>query len=40
MKYHILYDFRSSTPFKEQFSVHFKDHRKLKLMTNFDVSLT
>ena len=35
MEYHILHDFRTSTPFKEKSSNHFKD-----LHTNFDVNLT
>ena len=40
MKYHILHDFRTSTPFKEKFSDHFEDVYKLKLLKNFDVNLT
>ena len=40
MKYDILCDFRTSASFKEKFSSHFKDLYKLKLLTNFDVSLT
>ena len=39
-KYHILHDFRTSTPFEETSSDHFKDLCKLKLLTNFDVNLT
>ena len=39
MKYHILHDFRPSTPFKEKPSDHFKDLHKLKLLKNFDVNL-
>ena len=39
MKYHILHDFRISTPFEEKSSDHFKDLHKLKLLTNFDVDL-
>ena len=31
MKYHNLHDFRTSTAFKEKFSDHFRDRRKLKL---------
>ena len=30
---------RTSTPFKEIFSDHFKDLHKLKLLRNFDVNL-
>ena len=37
MKYHILHDFRSSTPFTEKSCDHFKDLHKLELLTNFDV---
>ena len=37
MKYHILHNFRTSTPIKKKFSEHFKD--KLKLLTNFDANL-
>ena len=40
MKYHILLDFTTSISFKEKSSAHFKDLHKLKLLTNFDVSLT
>ena len=40
MKYHNLHDFRTSTPFKENSSDHFKEVYKLKLPTNFDVNLT
>ena len=40
MKYHILHDFRTSTPFWEKSSDHFKNLHKLKLMTNFDFNLT
>ena len=39
MKYHILDDFGTSTPFKEKYSDHFKDPHKLKLLRNFDVIL-
>ena len=35
MKYHILHDFRASTPFKENSSDHFKDVHKLKILTKF-----
>ena len=38
MKYHILHDFRTSTPIKEKSSDHFKDLHEL--LTNFDVNLT
>ena len=40
MKYHALHDFITSTPFEEKSSDHFKDIYKLKLVTNFDISLT
>ena len=30
--------FKSSVPFKDKFSDHFKDLRKLKLLTDFDTS--
>ena len=38
MKYHVLHD--TTTPFEEKSSDHFKDIYKLKLLTNFDISLT
>ena len=40
MKYHNLHDFGTSTPFTKKSSNHFKDLRKLKLVTDFDVKLT
>ena len=40
MKYHVLHDFVTSTPFKEKSSDHFKDFHKMELLTNFDTSLT
>ena len=40
MRYDILHDFRTSTPFDENSSDHFKDLYKLKLLTNFDVNMT
>ena len=40
MKYYILYHFRASASFKEKSTDYFKSLRKLKLLTNFDVSLT
>ena len=40
MKYHVLLDFLTSTPFQEKSSDHFKGLHKMDLMTNFDVSLT
>ena len=40
MKYHVLHDFITSTPFEEKSSDHFKDLDKMELLTNFDVSLT
>ena len=39
MKYNNWLDFRTSTPLKEKSSDRFKDLHKLKLLTNFDVSL-
>ena len=40
MKYHVLHDFVTSTPFEEKSSDHFKDLDKMELLTNFDISLT
>ena len=40
MKYHVLLDFITSTPFVEKSSDHFKDLHKMELLTNFDISLT
>ena len=40
MKYHILHGSRTSTPFKEKFSEHFKNLNKMKVLTNFDTNLT
>ena len=40
MKYHILHDFGTSTPFKEKSSNQFKDLYKMELLTNFVVNLT
>ena len=41
MKYHVLHDFITSTPFEEKSSDHFiKDLHKMELLTNFDISLT
>ena len=40
MKYHVLHDFITSTLFEEKSSDHFKDIYQLKLLTNFDISLT
>ena len=40
MKYHVLHDFITSTPFKEKSSDHFKDPHKMELLTNLDISLT
>ena len=40
MKYHILFDFGTSSPFKEKSSHDFQDFHKLKLLTNFDVNVT
>ena len=39
MRYHILDNFRTSIPFKEKSSDHFKDLNKLELLTNFDTYL-
>ena len=39
MKYHILHDFRTSTPLQENSSDRFKDLHKLELLKNFDVNL-
>ena len=36
MKYHVLHDFITSTPFEEKSSDHL---HKMELLTNFDVSL-
>ena len=40
MKYHVLHDFTTFTPFEEKSSDHFKDLHKMELLTNFDISLT
>ena len=40
MKYHILHHFRTSIPFEEKSSDHFKGLHKMALLTNFDVNLT
>ena len=40
MKYHVLDDFITSTPFEEKSSSHVKDLHKMELLTNFDISLT
>ena len=40
MKNHVLHDFMTSTPFEEKSSDHFKNLRKMELLTNFDISLT
>ena len=40
MKYLVLYDFTTSTPFEEKSSDHFKDLHEMELLTNFDVRLT
>ena len=39
MKYHVLHDFITSTPFEEKSSDHFKDLHKMEHLTNFDISL-
>ena len=40
MEYNVLHGFITSTPFEEKSSDHFNDIYKLKLVTNFDISLT
>ena len=40
MKYQVLHDFIASTPFEEKSSDYFKDLHKMKLLTNFEISLT
>ena len=40
MKYHVLHDFITSTPFEEKSSDIFEDLHKMELLTNFDISLT
>ena len=40
MKYHVLHDFVTSTPFEEKSSDHRKDLHKIELLKNFDISLT
>ena len=40
MKYHVLHDFITSTPFEEKSSNRFKDLHKMELLTNFDICLT
>ena len=37
---HFQYRFRTSTPFREKYSDHFKDLHKLTLLTHFDIILT
>ena len=39
MKYHVLHDFITSTPFEEKSSDLFEDLHKMELLTNFDISL-
>ena len=39
MKYNILHDFRTSSPFKKKSSDVLKDLHRLKLLTNFYVNL-
>ena len=39
MKYHVLHDFITSTPFEKKSSDHFKDLHKMELLTNFDINL-
>ena len=40
MKYQVVHDFITSTPFEEKSSYHFKDLHKMEFLTNFDISLT
>ena len=40
MKYHVLHDFITFTPFEEKSSDHCKYLHKTELLTNFDISLT
>ena len=40
MKYHVLHDFITYTPFEEKSSDLFEDFHKMELLTNFDISLT
>ena len=40
MKYHVLHEFITSTPFEEKSSLHCKDLHKMELLTNFDISPT
>ena len=40
MKYHVLHDFITSTPFEEKSLDNFKDLHTMELLINFDISLT
>ena len=40
MKYYVVHDFITYTPFEEKSSDHFKDLHKMELLTNFYISLT
>ena len=40
MKYHVLHDFITYTPFEEKSSDLSEDLHKMELLTNFDISLT
>ena len=40
MKYHVLHDFITSTPFEEKSPGHFKDLHKMEPLTDVDISLT
>ena len=40
MKYHVLHDFITSTPFEEKSSDHFRDLHKMEHLITFDISLT
>ena len=40
MKYRILHDFKTSTPFKEKSSDHFEDLYKPEHLTNSDINVT
>ena len=40
MKYQVLHDLITSTPFEEKSSDHFKDLHKMELLANLYISLT
>ena len=39
-EYHILHNYKTSTPFQEKSSDHFKNLHKMELSTNFIVNQT